>query len=70
MLLKEFKIFSFVADVVLFFKFFLKGYSKNSYYRIMHRIGGKFLIIIEEELTCESVGGNGAEQISGQVQDF
>ncbi len=53
-----------------FFKIFLKGYSKNSCYRIMHRIGGKFLFIIEDELTCESVGGNRAEQIGGQVQDL
>jgi hypothetical protein len=36
----------------------------------MHRIGGKFLIIIEDELTCKSVGGNRAKQIGGQVQDF
>ncbi len=31
---------------------------------------GEILIIIEDELTCESVGGNWAEQIGGQVQDL
>jgi hypothetical protein len=52
-----------------FFRFFKRVFKEFMLpYNAQNR--GEFLIIVEDELTCESVGGNRAEQIGGQVQDF